>query len=573
MDANCQQSPIWVRNMNTLPDSAYLFPVKTLTDQNNNVFALSTYYKYQSLPSPIYKVILKKFDSNGNLLWDLDFDNGGVGKPRGFDMAIDDSGNCYIAGGLMDNPNYEPMIMKVNVIGSVLWLRNSTNSFNNGQYAQIILKNNLLYLGCNSGIVVFDLNGIEQWSDPVGYYRIAVDNIGRMLVSTFSSGLNTIFRYNVNGTIDFADSTITADRIAVDSYNNIYLLAQWSKYQLVKLDSNGVFQWWSNAFPENFSFGDQGFELLIDYYNDILLVGLADTMYKYRPDGTMIWYKPMNGLDNYIIDAQITVSNLLAVTGSTPGTQPAGITVSLFNLNGNSIWSRNYQSNIQQEFAVSMAISYDGIYILEDSISNSSLIKFESPFNNPVIDFNLLCVDSVWYEPGNPQLINVRVVNGNIAGLNYPSVQMLSPTGDTISNQYNLVNFFAHAGNYTLVYQDTISVAGISDFSNYSFLISEGFGDTTANIGWCSPVGINELDLSNVVIYPNPANTVINLEFKNNGNEYRLEITSMDGKVCMQKSFNTNQSAQISIESLKSGLYFLKLSNGRINKYFRLIKI
>src|SRR4051812_23472884 len=97
--AFAQVQPVWTNTINGLPDSAHMFPVKTLLDANSNVLVLSA---YRSIPASEYKVVLKRFGSNGSLLWTFTFDNSGAGSPRAFDMVMDDSANCYIAGGLMD---------------------------------------------------------------------------------------------------------------------------------------------------------------------------------------------------------------------------------------------------------------------------------------------------------------------------------------------------------------------------------------------------------------------------------------------------------------------------------------
>ena len=164
LTVNGQNSPIWIQNLNTSPDSALLFPIKTQVDLNNNVFVLSNYTKYDTTGTQTNKIVLNKFDTNGNLLWNFDFDNNGYGEPNGFQMEIDDSGNCYVAGGLMGLVNNKPILIKVNPSGGVEWLRDSTTSFNDSYYSQLILKNDLLHVASNSGIGVFDLNGIEQWS-------------------------------------------------------------------------------------------------------------------------------------------------------------------------------------------------------------------------------------------------------------------------------------------------------------------------------------------------------------------------------------------------------------------------
>jgi hypothetical protein len=243
--------------------------------------------------------------------------------------------------------------------------------------------------------------------------------------------------------LEFSDSTIEAARIATDSYNNIYLLSGFPGFELQKYDSNGVFQWKIDSLPYNSPWGDYGFNLLTDFTNDILVLGLNDSMYKFHDDGNLVWVKPMLGLDNYQFESVITYSNFLAISGSvydTSGTM--NVMVALFDQNGNRSWYGTYDSNNQQEFSVSLAIDYDGIYVLEDSINNTSLIKFINPISLMQVDYSLVCTDSVWYDPTNPILINVRLFNGNINHMNYPSVQIVSSSGDTISNQYNLPSWF-----------------------------------------------------------------------------------------------------------------------------------
>lgn len=95
--------------------------------------------------------------------------------------------------------------------------------------------------------------------------------------------------------------------------------------------------------------------------------------------------------------------------------------------------------------------------------------------------------------------------------------------------------FFVHVDNVALVYRDSILVQGITDFSDYSFLISEGFGDTTVAIGWCFTSGIDKLDPTSVILYPNPAENYLNLLFQNEAQKYVVDIVSQDGKVCIQK--------------------------------------
>ncbi|MBK8364996.1 MAG: hypothetical protein IPL24_15425 [Bacteroidetes bacterium] len=68
MNVNAQSTPLWTQTMNTLPDSSYLFPVKTEVDIFGNVVTLC--YQSGSSEKSIY---LRKFNTDGNILSFLHF--------------------------------------------------------------------------------------------------------------------------------------------------------------------------------------------------------------------------------------------------------------------------------------------------------------------------------------------------------------------------------------------------------------------------------------------------------------------------------------------------------------------
>jgi hypothetical protein len=558
-DSNAQNSPVWTQTINSSVDTATIAPVRTRNDANNNVYVLSFYYKSSG---PVYKIHLNKYSMAGTLLWNLIYDNGGIGLPRGFDLAVDNTGNCYIAGGFMATSNQKPLLLKVSTTGSVIWMRDSTNSFNTSFYSQVILKNNLLYLSSSSGIAAFDINGAEVWSHTMFPQRIAVDNNGQMIVSGSSPGSDNLFRYDVLGNLNFSDSSIYAARMTCDFDNSFYLLTDYSNqgYELVKYDSSGIFQWSTNTLPVAPPFGDIGFDVLTDYNNDVILVGLNDTMFKFSSSGNLIWSKSMNGLDNYRLSAEVIFSNMIAVAGTVSWLSSYDIGVALFDINGNMNWQGLYDgTSVGQEFTVDMTIDNSGIYVVEDLNDSAALLKFASPFSAP-IDYSLICVDSVWYDTLNPTFINVRIFNGNPSHLNYPSVQIVSPVNnDTIGNPSNFVNFFAQLGNTYQIYSDTITQQGITDFTPFTFLISEGFGATTALIYWCGPVGIPELEENEFLVFPNPAETQLTIS---NGQSpiQSIEVFDISGRKQHTTTLpgGTNVSS-MDVSELSVGIYFLRI--------------
>ncbi len=565
-----QSVPVWTASINTLPDSANLFPVKVLTDGSNNIYVLSSYSKNISPGTTQFKIYLNKYDLNGNLLWNIIYDNGGGGDPRGFDMAIDLNDNCYISGGLMSAPNFQPLLLKFNSSGTMEWMLNTITSFNYGYLNQVILKDSLIYIQSSAGIATVNLYGIEQWSQTMVADRIAVDGLGRLIVTGTMAGSNdNIFRFTKQGALSFSDSTIYAKSITTDFDHNIYLLTDISSYALVKLDSSGAFQWSYTNFPPPPPFGDIGLEVLTDFNNDILVAGVDDSLYKFNPFGAPIWTTSLNGLGTYKIAAKIAFSNVVVIAGSLLDTIQTDVGVATFDINGNQNWSGSYNSNTNQEFVVDMSLDNSGIYILEDSISNPTLLKFESPFSS-LIDYSLICVDSVWYDIANPNFINVSVFNGNNTHLNYPSVQIISPTGDTIGNHDNLVNFFAHLGNQYQTYTDTITVLGIADFSNYTFLISEGFGTTTAEIDFCSTTRIQAFINPAISIYPNPASETIQISGMKLNEDYHFEIFDVNGRLILKR--NLSGPSSVNVDGMADGLYFARIIYSGIEQNFKFFK-
>jgi hypothetical protein len=568
--AQGQNYPSWTQSITTFPDSAYLFPIKILADAAGNSYTLSTYSKSNGSTNT-FKIYITKFDLNGNRLWQAIDDNAGAGDARGYDMVLDDQSNVYVAGGLMGAFSNQIYLIKVSAGGSVVWTRSSTTSFSIGMFTQILLDRNKLYLASSSGEAIFDLNGNEKWSDTFPAERICVERAGQMIVSEgFVSGDNLV-RFDSLGNQTFSDSTFNVGRIATDGWRNMYVLGQYPGYQLAKYDSNGVFQWSYNSFPVTPPFGDYTYEVLVDSYGDVVLTGLNDTMYKFSPNGNLQWIKPMNGLDENWNVSGIVASDLIAIAGIEWTGNNYDVILKTFDLMGNANWSGIYNSNSVQEIVVSMAFSADGFFLAEDSMSSTDVLHFDSPFFNLTNDLSLLCVDSVWYDTLNPNYVNVSVFNGNVSHLNYPSVMIVSSTGDTISNPDNEVNFFAHLGNIHLVYTDTITQLGITDFSEYSFIISEGFGTTSAVIGFCSTLGTEEMDWTQITIYPNPSSGQFEISNASGMPIDQLTVFDMSGRMVKSQKVGEASNVRLDFSAEPSGMYFVGLRSASGNRYFKVI--
>ena len=192
--------------------------------------------------------------------------------------------------------------------------------------------------------------------------------------------------------------------------------------------------------------------------------------------------------------------------------------------------------------------------------------------NAQTIDFGLICVDSVWYEPLDSNYINVKVFNGNTEYLNYPRVQILSPSGDTISNVNDLFGFFGQPGNSYQTYKDSIIVQGITNFSEYSFLMNIALPDASAEIEWCIATAISTLSQHLIGIYPNPAQDYLFVRGDFTNEEADATIYNSFGQIVSRKQLTSSDEQMINISQLPTGIYFLLLNDRDRRLPFKFVK-
>jgi len=84
-----------------------------------------------------------------------------------------------------------------------------------------------------------------------------------------------------------------------------------------------------------------------------------------------------------------------------------------------------------------------------------------------------------------------------------------------------------------------------------------------------NPVNITSREISNFKLYPNPANTTLNLG--NLQQNAQISIFSMDGKLMKQQDITTSES-NINIEDFPKGVYLLKVNNKEVNMVQKFIK-
>lgn len=72
-----------------------------------------------------------------------------------------------------------------------------------------------------------------------------------------------------------------------------------------------------------------------------------------------------------------------------------------------------------------------------------------------------------------------------------------------------------------------------------------------------SPLNIEEKELHNVNIYPNPSNGIFNIDIEDQSENYKIQVLSYEGKIVQE--FNTNEFTVLDLSKKVVGIYFVKI--------------
>ncbi|WP_035843272.1 T9SS type A sorting domain-containing protein [Crocinitomix catalasitica] len=113
------------------------------------------------------------------------------------------------------------------------------------------------------------------------------------------------------------------------------------------------------------------------------------------------------------------------------------------------------------------------------------------------------------------------------------------------------------------------------DPGTYTVIVTDANGCTeTLTISVGSVVGINTLNGTNVDIYPNPTNGLVNFALTGSDEIFNYTVTDIAGKTIgtQTNSITGNSILSIDLTDFESGLYLVKLFNESSEQTFRIVK-
>ena len=285
-----------------------------------------------------YDMMVAKYDTSGTIQWQRRL--GGAGSDVGRGIAVDSSGNVYVGGYTASQGagSFDFLITKYDTSGTIQWQRSLGGGSTDYGYGIAVDSSGNVYVagqtasqgaGSNDFLITkYNTSGTIQWQRSLGGagseigYGIAVDSSGNVYITglTASQGAGSvdvlIAKYDTSGTIQWqrslgGTSSEEGNGIAVDSSGNVYITGYTNSQGagdrdvlITKYNTSGTIQWQRSLGGASFDVGvsiavDIGGNVYVTGYEGSQSAGLGDVLIaKYNTSGTIQWQRSLGGSSN-----------------------------------------------------------------------------------------------------------------------------------------------------------------------------------------------------------------------------------------------------------------------------------
>lgn len=364
---------VWLRTLNGTSTSGSIDEAFGVAiDATGNIF-VGGYIKNTGTS---YDYLVAKYNQAGDTLWTRTYDYPTAnGSDKGISLALDNSGNVYLTGRSDSDPNttsnIDVLTIKWDTNGNQLWAIRYNNTSNNSDLAKVmkISSTGNVYVagrtfnGTNYDFLLLKYNstGVQQWVKTIdgtgndAINSITLDNSENIYLTGYSqssvtSDTNIItVKCNASGVVQWSkifDGTLHGNdvgkNIVLDNLNNVIICgttdSDASSLNLnndivtIKYDNAGTLVW-QKIYNNTSNFDDQAEELRVDANNNIYVTGESDSLtgngnnydyvtLKYSSTGNLLNRSVFNGSgNNKDIPSSMEInSGFLYVTGGSLNT-------------------------------------------------------------------------------------------------------------------------------------------------------------------------------------------------------------------------------------------------------------
>ncbi len=204
-------------------------------------------------------------------------------------------------------------------------------------------------------------------------------------------------------------------------------------------------------------------------------------------------------------------------------------------------------------------LAYDygvGGYGLVDSDNSGS---WGNPITTPYDTFNVL------------PYLRVKTKNAQLcANTTIAVIGEVDDANETFTASIELINVSGGQSPYTFSWSGPTGFSGASTQDLEGLTIKGDYTVTVTDNNGCSEVqvftvdgnlAVEDVEVSNLKVYPNPASEFVNVELANGGS-YDVIITSVKGDVVMRSTMNASTGINtVDVSELASGSYIIKMTD------------
>jgi len=257
-----------------------------VTDSNGFIYVLARSW-YLDSPS----ITMLKYDRDGNLIW-----NKSLAGPSKFGcgMILGNDGNLYVVGyEETEDRIHDGLLMKVSTEGEIIWERTYSGKYVD-RYQDIAIDE-------NGDIYVVGQTELEN-----------VDRIN-ILVSKYNAGGDLLW----NKSFDIEETSSQAVSVTVDESGNIYVIGNIglnstfaNDILVLKLDNDGNILWykvWDGGYF------DKAYDAVLDRNGNVYVIGFSEEynsvkkeyitnllLLKFDANGNLLWQKTWNNDWEYV---------------------------------------------------------------------------------------------------------------------------------------------------------------------------------------------------------------------------------------------------------------------------------
>lgn len=517
-----------------------------------------------------------KYNASGVQQWEKTFNAEGDNTDKSNAMAIDASGNMYIAGSVVEygtDKNFA--LQKIDAGGNTLWVRT--------------------------------INGTSVGSSDSAQ-SVAIDASGFIYVAgyTHNKGTSndyTVAKYDSAGTLiwvqnyDYttASESDKANSIGLDSSNNVYVTGRSDSdpsnlitnddILTIKYDTNGVLQW-ATRFNGAGNLSDAGKVIKVTAAGTVYVAGktsnatnLDYVVLKYNTAGVQQWANIYNNGGNDDSNSlEIDASENLYVTGSSYNASITNSDIATIKINSLGVqqWVKRIDGTAGgNDLGTAITLDSSGNVIVAGTIDadNSSttinndicVVKYDTNGNQSWLNnYNGTAnADDEATAVVTDNLGNVFVVGmaNGIANYDYVTVKYsASGVKSTVLN-YNGPGNNADIPQSVLYKNNSLFVSG----SSFGLTSQSDFTTIKYDALTLSTDSVSK-NIDPLSLYPNPAVDFITVDLskiKTMGNgELKVNVSDITGRTVLSLSKPQQSIFDVELQSLSAGTYILQILEG-----------